>query len=397
MLVFLFNQHLFTKDREDTATKSPLRSFLQIKALFSTQPETSEIELSVRQFLEECCQPQSPGNTNAGFQLLVERLETLLCSDDPLVKQLALRWLFDDFIKQQRLTPEAQMKILPKINMFREPWLAYPLLEWSHIADYPIKADIYSWIAVLQYPDNAAQRMMVIESLFNRLLHSKHHEAALLSALKRLDALHGEVTDLALHSFPAKQLDANLRIIMLLGALERYRVVKPLITFCQEYPDYLRPVMKALARFNYDDVDQFYLRCLDKRYTNQPMVLIEGVKQVRKRRLRKAIPLLDDLFPLEDGQALLINRAVNGEIALTMASFGVYAWAREKLLPEMMLNGINQKYLKAVDMLNLDEAVPLLKAIMLAPDTPEMSLLQQQAYQICERLLTSNRPVSRHV
>jgi hypothetical protein len=176
-----------------------------------------------------------------------------------------------------------------------------------------------------------------------------------------------------------------------LGQSGRYRVVKPLISFCGEYPEYLRNVMQTLKKFEYDEVDQFYLRCLDGEHRKNPMVLIEAVKQVRKRRLRKAIPLMDALFPMEDSKVSLVDRAVNGEIALTMASFGVYGWAREKLLSEMMLNGINQKYLKAVDMLNLQEAVPLLKAILLMPETPEISVIQDQAYQICERLLMGQK------
>jgi hypothetical protein len=358
--------------------------------LFSMHSDKGGLEAPLRQYFDQTCQQLAETEDAAGEQVFVERLEMLLQSEDPGLQQLTLRWLFEDFIKHHRLPERLHQPVFQRLRALTTPMIAYPLLDWLAAPDAVYRKDIPMWLAELKYA-RSAERHVVISALLNLYLSVKGPEFPVMEALKHLDTIDGEVTDLALYRFPGNTMEHNQRIIELLGQSGRYRVVKPLISFCGEYPEYLRNVMQTLKKFEYDEVDQFYLRCLDGEHRKNPMVLIEAVKQVRKRRLRKAIPLMDALFPMEDSKVSLVDRAVNGEIALTMASFGVYGWAREKLLSEMMLNGINQKYLKAVDMLNLQEAVPLLKAILLMPETPEISVIQDQAYQICERLLMGQK------
>lgn len=352
--------------------------------------EKDGLGASLRQFLDTNCQQILSEDGEAHRQHFLEQLETLLQSDDVTVRSITLRWVIDDFIKHHHLPVSLRGTVFHMIRPITDPWLAQPLVEWLELSDNPYKKELLLWLSELNYT-SALEREPVLRALFAQFLSDKESESIIVDALKRLDTPLGEATNIVLNSFPTKTFEQNQRIITLLGQLGRYRAVKPLIAFAQEFPEYLRSVMKALSKLDYDDVDQFYIRCLSKEYRSQPMVLIEAIKQIRKRRLRKASPLLDELFPMEESAASLINRAINGEIALTMASFGAYAWAREKLLADVMLNGINQKYLKAIDRLRLEEAVPLLKAILLMPETPELLALQHQAYQICERLLTGQK------
>ncbi len=311
----------------------------------------------------------------------------LVQSQDMAIGQLTVRWVFDDFMKYHRLPVVIHDAVYQLIRPFRHVWLAFPLQDWLATPDAPYRQDVIQWLSELPYP-SGKERLPVIETLCQQFFTHKADEPALTEALKVLDTPDGDVTNAILQRFPAKTMEENSRIILFLGQIGKLRIVKPLITFAQEYPEYLRVVMKALSKLDYDDVDQFYLWCLgEANHQENPLILIEAIKQVRKRRLRKGIAILDQLFPMEKSPSSLVNRAVNGEIALTMASFGVYAWAREKLLSEMMLNGINQKYLKAVEMLNLEEAVPVLKAIILMPETAEIMALQHEAYRICEGLL----------
>lgn len=319
----------------------------------------------------------------------LEQFDNLLQAEDLAVQAVALRWAMEGLTsKHQSMPAFIQADVFAKIRALKHAWLSPYLIDWLSNRDACDEESLLDWFSELQYAD-PLEKISVIDFLLKRYLHLKAPENNLIKVLKRLDSPQGEVTERVLHYFPAKTVEQNQRIIHLMGVTGRYRVIKPLIRFVEEYPEYLRSVMKALAKFQYDEVDQFYIHCLDKVYQSNPMVLIEAIKQVRKRRLRKATPLLDELFPLDEVQAPLINQAVNGEIALTMASFGAYAWAREKLISEMILNGVNSKYLKTIDMLNLQEAVPLLKALILAPETPELSGVQHQAFQICQRLLSA--------
>jgi hypothetical protein len=368
------------------AQMPPLR---HIKALFSGNTEKQPISLSLKQYLDTACSQLSGQDDEDREVVFIEQLKILLQSDDSTIAGLTLHWVLDDFVRHHRLPESVQQNVFPLIRVYKAAWLAYPLLKWLASAADPYKKELYGWLSELDF-EKPEQRITVIEPLLIYYLRSRMTDLPLFNALKRLDSQQGEVTDMLLFHFPAKTPEENQRIIHLLGQTGRYRIVRPLVTFAQEYPDYIRPVMKALVKLDYAEVDQFYLSCLEN-FPDNPMILMEAVKQVRKRRLRKAIPILEELFPLDETVSPLISRAVNGEIALTMASFGVYIWALEKLLPEMILGGVTQKYLAALDMLNVTEAIPLLKALMLLPETTEISALQQHAYRICERLLLSGR------
>lgn len=367
-----------------------MRPFQQFRALFSKQEGGGELRSALIRFLDATCQQLSETDNPEKKQALLGQIEELLCSEDASIRQASLRWIILAFVKHRSIPASVQTDLFRLIRPFKMPWLAYPLLDWLNIPGSAQRNGVLQWLAELDYT-NHLERSHVIDALLNRYLHAQSCEPLLVSALHRLDVMDGGVTDLALHYFPSKTVEQNLRIIYLLGQMERYRVVKPLIAFCQEFQEYLRPVMRALSKFDYDEADQFYIRCLDKATKAPPMGLMEAIRQVRKRRLRKAIPLLDALFPMEESSNPLVNQAINGEIALTMGSFGAYTWARERLLPEIMLHGIHPKYLQAIDRLNLVEAIPLLKAIILMPETPEISLIQHQAYQVCERLLIHQR------
>ena len=317
----------------------------------------------------------------------------LLSSEDPAIARVTQLWALEELIKGRRLSGDIRESVLQQLCVFKASWLRMPLLEWLPVAGLKDRGVILEWLSELDYA-SPAERVQVIEPLLTFFIQSRLSPKMLLESLKALDVAAGEVTDVALQRFPLKNVEENCRIIDLLGKTARYRVIKPLICYAEEYPQYLRTIMKALSKFEYDEVNQFYIQCLKNHAQATPIVLIEAIKQVRKRRLRKAIPFMDALFPMEESQTSLVNRAINGEIAVTMASFGAYAWAREKLLPEMMLGGIHLKYLKAIDMLHLEEAVPLIKAIMLMPETPELQVIQLQAYQICERLLSEGKSTS---
>ncbi len=366
----------------------PLKALVQVKSLFARPADVGGLEESLRQFLENGLPiaANSSGVTEGALRAFLERMETLLHSTEPGIQQWVIRWVFEDFIRHNRLPRSWRSQVLSKIRHFQEPWLAYPLAEWVAVASEEQVHEALTWLSELDYSESPQERIFAIHTLLNRFIQGNVQEDIVLEALRRLEQYRNEVTDLVLNCFPARMADHNYRIIALLGQIGRYRVIKPLISFAREYPEYLRAVMKALAKFDYPEVDQFYLTCLSPDYRGTPLVIIEAVKQVRKRRLRKAVPLIEALFPLETPTALL-NRAVNGEMAITMASFGAYMWGREKLLSEMVLNGITAKYLKAIDILALEEAVPLLKALMLMPETPEIVAIQVQAYRICEQLL----------
>lgn len=356
-------------------------------------PDKGSLDSQLKQFLDASCQDIQAGNNANAEALFLERLDLLLTSEDSRIQRLALHWVIDDFVKHRKVPDTISQDVVQRIRPRKDAWLLYPLLEWIQTPDAPFRKQVVAWLAELDYT-LATERLLVTRELLILYLQQKTSDLPLQQALIQLDAVAGEVVDLVLHSFPGKTADDNRRMIELLGLTGRYRVVKPLISFASEFPEYLRDVMRALRKLDFDDVDQFYLQCLDQRYRENAVVLIEAIKQVRRRRLKKAVPLLDALFPIEDSSVSLINRAVNAEIALTMASFGAYTWARDKLLPEMMLSGVNQKYLKAIEMLHLEEAVPLLKAIMLMPEAPEIKHLQDQAYRICERLLLEQKATS---
>ncbi len=345
---------------------------------------------SLHMFLESHYQAMKQNPSDCRKRLFMDRLELLLQSENEAIRKQSMLWLLESLQKHPPASAGLFKELLALAQPYSDAWLTQPLVQLYISAEQHHKPELLQWILSLPYEDTAT-RLPMIDNLLQHYIQQKPLDPALLEVLIRLDAIAGEVTELALFQFPGKTVEQNDRIIRLLGKTGRYRIVKPLIGFAAEYTEHLRTVMKAFSRLDYPEVDQFYLSCLEKPFRKRPMVLIEAIKQVRKRRLRKAIPQMEAIFPMEDTNAPVVNRALNGEIALAMASFGAYEWARDKLLPEIMLNGINQKYLKAIDMLNLQEAVPILKAILLMPDTPELSVVQEQAYQICERLLTTSR------
>lgn len=383
------NNGLLEAAREERQTIPSLKTLFQLKAIFS-RTDDGELEASIKQFLDSSVQQLGQSSDDGQYALFVEHLETLLKSEDSSIQQFALRWLFNDLIRFHRLPKALLPEVVQLIRSFHQPWLAYPLLDWLAVAEDTWHPLISTWLTELDYR-HPEVRSEVIGNLLNKFLNAKNVEPVFMEALKRLDSYDSAVTDRVLHCFPTDVVEHNQRMIHLLGYTGRYRVVKPLIAYAEEYPEYLRAVMKALSRMELDDVDEFYINCLDRQRGLGPMILMDAVKQIRKRRLRRAIPYLEAIFPMEDSQLSLINRALNGEIALTMASFGAYGWAREKLLSEIVLNGMNPNYLKAIDMLQLEEAVPLLKAILLMPDTPEISLIQEQAYQICAKIMASQK------
>ncbi len=371
-----------------------MKPWNRIKTCFALRSGNKEVGPSIRQFLESECVALANSEAPLTKKAFLERLESFLHSPDPTVQRATIQWALADLAKNRKLPRELRPDVYRFARCFNAPWVADSLVECLNAPGTMDPADLVAWLAEIDYV-SPRERQHIINGLFQGYLASRQMEPAIVSALAKLDEGAGEVTDLVLHQFPAKTLEENTRIIQLLGMIGRYRVIKPLISFCQEYPEYLRVVMKALSEFEFDEVDQFYINCLSPLHRDNPVILIEAVKQVRRRRLRKATPLLDDLFPLESNQAPLVSRAVNGEVAVTMASFGAYVWAREKLLTEIMLNGMTRKYLKAIDILNLEEAVPLLKAILLMPETPELMGLQHYAYHVCDRLLTNSVAVSK--
>lgn len=369
---------------------APFKPWAQLKNRFLQQEAKTTLHASLKQYLDNACLQLKAINTPEDATLFLEHLDLLLQSEEPQIQQQTLLWVLEDFARHHRLPASLQPDVFQHIRAFRWVWLAQPLLEWLAAKEDGVpKPEILRWLSELPYDKHPEMRYRVSEALFNRFLTASQEEvSAMMPGLKLLDAAQGDVTDRALQRFPTASQQQNVRIIHLLGQTGRYRAVRPLMRFAEEYPTYLRVVLKALAPLDYEEVDLFFLHCLQKPASKDPIVLMDTIKQVRRRRLRKAVPLLETMFPVEIHSAALINRSINGEIALTMASFGAHRWAGEKLLPEMLLNGVTSKYLKAVEMLGLQEAVPLLKTILLMPETPEMSVIQQQAYRICDSLLS---------
>ena len=74
---------------------------------------------------------------------------------------------------------------------------------------------------------------------------------------------------------------------------------------------------------------------------------------------------------------------------MTLAEFNEQDWALHCLLPELMVNGVTRHYLKAIKAFHLTEAVPLLKALLLMPDTPDLTPLQKEAFSICQELMSA--------
>ncbi len=324
--------------------------------------------------------------TATSCQSVLENIGIFIRSDNPWVQRVTVQWAFQTVARSGDVPVETKLMLLELLRELQAPGLSSKILDWYRTAEAPLRLPLLEWLVSLQ-SQQASPRVAMVHELISDYLNAKTPDPILITALIRLDLHQGIVTETLLNAFPGKIVDHNHRMIDLLGKLGRYRVVKPLISFSQEFPDYIKTVIKALSALNYDEVDQFYLNCLSKTYRKQPIVILEAVKQVRKRRLKKAMILLDELFPMEESHLNLINRAVNGEIALTMASFGAYGWARGKLMTEIILSGLNTKYLKAIEILNLEDAVPLLKAVLLMPETPELSVLQEEAYRVCDKLL----------
>lgn len=330
--------------------------------------------------------------TPEACKAFLTHLDLLLTADDPHISEAAVCWLADDLRNDRLIPPALQAAVYQRVRTATHPSLVCILLAWMETHDAPFLDDLPRWLSELALTDPEA-RMAAVEMLVDRYLSAKYEEDFLVTALKRLDMAEGDVADCLLHRFPDKLTEVNRRIISLLGQTRRFRIIKPLVGFVEEYPEYLRAVMKALSYLDYDEADAFFVQCLERRdwWEPTPLILIEAVKHTRKRKLRKAIPALESLFPVDSPNAAIINRAVNGEIALALAAFGNITWARERLISEMILDGVNQKYLKAVDLLGLEEAIPLLKAILLAPAVPEMLVIQHHAHRICQSLLSRHR------
>ena len=238
---------------------------------------------------------------------------------------------------------------------------------------------------------STGQLELLVEELF--WLYLNHQASPLLrghlmSTLKALDKPSGDVVNYALQRFPLQNPSYNHAIIRLLGATRRYRIIKPLIAYCREYPDYARTIIRALGGQRFSDVDDFLLECLSSQcYHGDPLVILELVRQVRRRKLRRAAVHLQALFPFREYDLGIVAQSINHEVALTMADFGERSWAVQALLPELMMQGMTRQYLKAIKTFHLIEAVPLLKALLLMPDTPDLSVLQQEAFTICQSLL----------
>ncbi|MEZ4573350.1 MAG: hypothetical protein R2857_00230 [Vampirovibrionales bacterium] len=155
-------------------------------------------------------------------------------------------------------------------------------------------------------------------------------------------------------------------------------------------PDYARTnhPQAAMGGQRFSDVDDFLLECLSSQcYHGDPLVILELVRQVRRRKLRRAAVHLQALFPFREYDLGIVAQSINHEVALTMADFGERSWAVQALLPELMMQGMTRQYLKAIKT-HLTEAVPLLKALLLMPDTPDLERLAARvALTICQSLL----------
>lgn len=318
----------------------------------------------------------------------LDQLGAWLTPHDPDSQHYILLWLLNQYYHQGFKSEAVHHALWQLIWSHNTPALATHFIHGLKRGLLPNADEVLAFVA--QTPFEPASHYLVVEELFWLYLGSsaspKFHKN-LLTALKQLDKPHGTVVDYALQSFPLQNKSYNHAIIRLLGATGRYRIVRPLTVFAREYPEYTRTIIRALADLPFDHVDEFFMACLNKSDTFEPLVVLELVRKCRHRNLRRATSALADLFPYQDYDFGIVSQSINYEIALTMAEFGEKDWAIQCLLPELMVNGITRQYLKAIKLLHLTEAIPLLKALLLMPDTPHLSMLQKEAFSICQSLM----------
>ena len=208
-----------------------------------------------------------------------------------------------------------------KTALWDELWLSLTPEVTSHLL-YGLKRDLLpDALAVVQFIEHHAcsghysqsALSLLIEELFWLYLGNAQKRPLFKALLKLLIALdkgaghrvQADVVDYALQRFPLERETDNHAIIKLLGASGRYRVLKPLAAFAREYPEYTRSVIRALSQLSFEDVDQYLLNQLkgiEAAPQNQcdPLVLLELVRQVRRRGLRRANVTLMNIFPYRD-------------------------------------------------------------------------------------------------
>ncbi len=344
-------------------------------------------ETSLKQFLETRSHELAAQPSPETFNLLVEHLALFLQSENTQVQSLTLHWIVEQLLHPLKGLREYGPELLSLIRPFKAFWLAEPILTLLHQPETSLeKRALLVWLSELDYP-SAAERKALIQRLVHRTLTQNDLLPELLLVLLKFDTVQTEVTDWVLQQFPYDTDEKNRRMIHFLGATGRYRVTNPLILFAKEFPQFLRPVMRALQDFDFENVDLFYLGCLEQPYMEDTMALLCAIKQVRQRNLKRAITALEALFPFENHAASLVNRTINGEIALTLASFGCVNWAREKLLPDILLNGFQRRYLQAIERLELLAARPLIQAALSVPETAAIKIIQEEARRIHQRMM----------
>jgi hypothetical protein len=314
---------------------------------------------------------------------LLQELGWLLDSENEAIQIYTARWSISHLCSKPELSEAMRNDLFFRISKTQHPALSDPI--WKLVETMrPISADWLTWLV-----DMALTQPTLLPATVSRLCKLFYNEQLterrLVRVLGQLDKPNGAVTDYLLQHFPAKTEAQNEWLIHMLGILQRPRALKPLIVFAKEFPEWLRQVLKALSFYDSADLEAFYIESLHS--GQELMVLMEITRQIRSRKLYKAVPQLEALFPVYDPTQVILTRSLNGELAMTLAQFGCHEWAQKKLLPEMLLNGVEDKYLTAIDVLSLQEAVPYLKALILAPEVPEIQFLQEKAFRICERLL----------